>query len=167
MQLGFIILAAISACFYFFFLSFMIYSVFQNISAKRTALPSMSSLRRMHYEGIIYRFKFLMLFTLLCAAMTVISFIVGQVAEGRWKWDEDISLEYTSAFFTGVYGMWNIYIITLLALYAPSHKKWPEEGSERPVTGDSQSEEIEFAALATDPSEVSTLASFMQKSSVD
>lgn len=85
----------------------------------------MSSARRLHYEGIIYRFQFLMLATLLCAALTVIGFIIGQVSEGRWKWDETIDLEFTSAFFTGVYGMWNIYIFALIVLYAPSHKKWP------------------------------------------
>ncbi len=53
-------------------------------------------------QGLIYRFKFLMVVTLLCAALTVISFIIGQVSEGQWKWgDDDISLEYTSAFLTG------------------------------------------------------------------
>ncbi|CAG0878855.1 unnamed protein product, partial [Darwinula stevensoni] len=118
LQFAFIILAGISACIYFLFLAYMIYRVFINISAKQSALPSMSSLRRMHYQGIIYRFKFLMLFTLLTAALTV--------SEGRWKWDEDITVEYTSAFFTGVYGMWNIYVLALLAFYAPSHKKQPE-----------------------------------------
>lgn len=55
------------------------FQVFCNISAKRAVLPSMSSVRRLHYEGVIYRFKFLMLATLLCAAMTVIGFILGQV----------------------------------------------------------------------------------------
>lgn len=81
--------------------------------------------------GIIYRFKFLMLTTLVCAAMTVIGFILGQATEDKWKWEgEYSSIEYTSAFYTGVYGMWNIYIIALLCLYAPSHKCWlPERGS--------------------------------------
>lgn len=140
------ILAGISAGVYFLFLSYIIYRVFRNISAKRQALPAMASARRQFYEGVIYRFKFLMLATLLCAAMTVIGFILGQVSvnrqlsrrvilrrmllqvsEGKWKWDEEINLEYTSAFFTGVYGMWNVYILALLCLYSPSHKRWPNE----------------------------------------
>lgn len=77
--------------------------------------------------GIIYRFKFLMLTTLACAAMTVIGFILGQVTEDKWKWDGEVEIEYTSAFYTGVYGMWNIYAMALLSLYAPSHKQWPPE----------------------------------------
>ncbi|XP_024942910.1 protein wntless isoform X2 [Cephus cinctus] len=129
LALSFIILAGVSAGIYLLFLTYMIWKVFMNISAKRAALPSMSSARRLHYEGVIYRFKFLMITTLLCASLTVIGFILGQVAEGQWKWDEDIELEMTSAFFTGVYGMWNIYILALLCLYAPSHKQWPIEPS--------------------------------------
>lgn len=163
LALTFIILAGISAGVYFFFLSYMIWNVFCNISAKRTVLPSMSSARRLHYEGVIYRFKFLMLATLLCAAMTVVGFILGQVSEGRWKWDDDLELEFTSAFFTGVYGMWNIYIFALIVLYAPSHKQWPAEGEHR----GSVNEEIEFSRLPTDPSEISSLTSFARKSALD
>lgn len=33
-------------------------------------------------QGLIFRFKFLMLITLACAAMTVIFFIVSQVRDG-------------------------------------------------------------------------------------
>ncbi|KPJ14037.1 Protein wntless [Papilio machaon] len=166
LALTFIILAGISTGVYFLFLCYMVWQVFINISQKRQSLPTMCSVRRLHYEGIIYRFKFLMLATLLCAALTVIGFILGQVAEGQWKWDESIELEYTSAFFTGVYGMWNIYIFALLVLYAPSHKRWPVNES----TSDTQnlSEEIEFSPLPSEHnSEISSLTSFIRKTTVD
>jgi len=193
LALSFIILAGISAGVYFLFLSYMIwkvshhnlwnllkislikkikfccidlFQVFQNISAKRSVLPGMSTVRRLHYEGIIYRFKFLMLATLLCAAMTVVGFILGQVSEGRWKWDDSLQLEYTSAFFTGVYGMWNIYIFALMVLYAPSHKKWPIE-SEPHSHSHSTNEEIEFSRLPTEPTEISSLATFAKKAALD
>ncbi|XP_075219364.1 wnt ligand secretion mediator [Lycorma delicatula] len=163
LALTFIILAGISAGVYFFFLSYMIWCVFSNISAKQQVLPSMPSTCRLHYEGIIYRFKFLMLATLLCAAMTVIGFILGQVNEGRYKWDEDLQLEYTSAFFTGVYGMWNIYIFALIVLYAPSHKQWPSE----PDISSGVNDEIVFSRLPTEPSEISSLTSFIRKAAID
>ncbi|XP_014602353.1 PREDICTED: protein wntless isoform X1 [Polistes canadensis] len=162
MALSFIILAGISAGVYLIFLTYMIWKVFMNISVKRATLPSMSSARRLHYEGVIYRFKFLMIATLLCASLTVIGFILGQVAEGQWKWDEEIELQMTSAFFTGVYGMWNIYTLALLCLYAPSHKQWPIEPSEHSI-----SEEIEFSRLPTDPNEMLSLTAFARKTAVE
>jgi hypothetical protein len=163
LALTFIILAGISGVVYFIFLCYMIFKVLCNISVKRTVLPSMSSARRLHYEGVMYRFKFLMLATVLCAAMTITGFILGQVSEGRWKWDDDLELEFTSAFFTGVYGMWNIYIFALIVLYAPSHKQWPSEGEHR----GSVNEEIEFSRLPTDPSEISSLTTFARKTAMD
>lgn len=166
LALTFIILAGVSAGIYFLFLCFMIWKVFCDISIKRSSLPSMSTVRRLHYEGVIYRFKFLMLATLLCAALTVIGFILGQVAEGKWKWDDDVEIEFTSAFFTGVYGMWNIYIFSLMVLYAPSHKKWPQQL----MTNDDQNnEEIEFNNFPLDPNptEISSLTQFARKAALD
>jgi len=83
----------VSAGIYFLFLSFIIYRVFRNISAKRQALPAMASNRRQFYEGVIYRFKFLMLATLLCAAMTVIGFILGQVNQIELIVSEPLDLQ--------------------------------------------------------------------------
>ncbi|XP_059617459.1 protein wntless [Phlebotomus argentipes] len=158
-----ITVAAVSAAIYFLFLCFMVYRVMRNIGAKRGSLSTMSAARRLRYAGIIYRFQFLMLATVVCAALTVIGFIMGQVDEQKLKWSENGStIEVNSAFLTGVYGMWNVYIIALLALYAPSHKKTPEE---RPAP----QEEIEFSNFPAEsnPSEISSLTSFSRKAAFD
>ena len=43
-----------------------------------------------------------MILTLFCALLTVVFFIMSQLSEGKWKWgDENLQLEYSSAFFTG------------------------------------------------------------------
>lgn len=158
--LTFIICAGISASVYFVFLCYMIWKVFSNISKKRSVFPAMSRVRRLHYEGIIYRFRFLMLATLTCAAMTVVGFIVGQMSEGRWKWDEHLELEYTSAFLTGTYGMWNIYILALIILYTPSHKQWPSDVD----VSSPMASGIELSHIsANEPSEASLLTSFAKK----
>lgn len=129
----FIIIAALSALAYFSFLCFMIWKVFRNISMKKISLSSMSAVRRLHYEGIIYRFQFLMLATLVCAALTIGGFILGQFAEGQWKWNDNFEIEYTSAIQTGTFGMWNIYIVVLVILYAPSHKQWPASETDNSI----------------------------------
>ncbi|GFN88098.1 protein wntless [Plakobranchus ocellatus] len=149
----FIIVASIAACVYFLFLCYLVFKVFRNIGSKRTSLLHMSSFRRKYYSGLIFRFKFLMIVTLLCAALTVIFFILGQVSEGQWKWgDEDINIEYTSAFLTGVYGMWNVYVMALLALYAPSHKQFASEADTDTI---SQEEEVQLTQQSISTSEKS------------
>ena len=188
LALGFIILAGISAGVFFLFLCYLIYRVFMTISEKRASISAMSRVRRIHYEGIIWRFRFLMLATLVTAAMTTIGFILGQVSEGQYKWDENISLEYGAGGMTGVYGMWNVYIIALLFLYAPSHKEWNQSSQDHrqdhrgddDVPGVSgaaamnaatnNSEEIEFSiqgGASADSSELSSLTEFIRKPNTD
>ena len=56
-----------------------------------------------------------MLTTLVCAAMTVVFFILSQLSEGTWKFsDEGMSLEYTSAFFTGKCDLFILYLAVKL-----------------------------------------------------
>jgi len=148
----FLVVALAASLTYFAFLCYHVYLVLQNISTKRNTLPSMSLTRRLIYQGIIYRFKFLLIGTLVCAAFTLAGFLVGQWSQDSLQWDVEFGghhWEWTSAVYSTVYAMWNCYVITLLILYAPSHK-------EANTDIDHLSEEIEFSRL--NPSD--TLADF-------
>lgn len=146
--MAFIIVAGICACLYFLFLCFMVFQVFRNVSGKRSSLPAMTKARRLHYEGLIFRFKFLMLVTLACAAMTVIFFIISQVNEGHWRWGA-YTVQVNSAFFTGIYGMWNLYVFALMFLYAPSHKRYGDEQSSVNDQGGNSGEENQLTTTIT------------------
>ncbi|KAI1711520.1 wnt-binding factor required for wnt secretion domain-containing protein [Ditylenchus destructor] len=133
-----IYVAAIAIVCYFVFLSFRIRQVWTTITRKRSAqLYAVSKTRRLKVEAIIYRFKFLMILTMVCAALTITSYLMQQYDEGHMPDDEVFQengslVSYTSslftnsasAFFTGTFGMWNIYVILLLSMYAPSHKHY-------------------------------------------
>ena len=149
---GFIILALVVAVFYLAFLFYMVVCVMRRVSGKRAQLPSMrSATRRLYYQGLIYRFQVVLLVTVICATFTVVFFFLSQLSEGSWRWEEsNLSIEYTSAFYTGVYGMWNVYTLLVLSLYAPSRKNKSTMGhltiTVNPEDED-ESETIEFQRL--------------------
>ncbi|XP_041646400.1 protein wntless homolog [Cheilinus undulatus] len=148
----FIIVAGISVCLYFFSLCGMVRCVFRNIGGKIQQLPAMPEARRRHYKGIIFRFKFLMLVTLICAAMTVVFFILNQVSEGHWHWG-DYTLQVHSAFLTGIYGMWNLYVFTIIFLYAPSHKYRRRDSQQTDMLEKLESQETELTRGEQGPTE--------------
>jgi ABC-type nickel/cobalt efflux system permease component RcnA len=133
---------------YFCLILYFIVKIFLQFKSKQSQLPHMSRIRRLFYEGIIYRFKFLLLSTLVCVAMTISFAIVNNFNENQWKFDEERPvLNHTSAFLTGVYAMWNIYVSALMIFYAPSHKNKP---SGQQITADDQNgEQVEFAHLTS------------------
>ncbi|XP_031613710.1 protein wntless homolog [Oreochromis aureus] len=153
---SFISVAGISVCLYFFSLCRMVYCVFRTIGGKMQQLPTMPEARRLRYKGIIFRFKFLMLATLTCAALTIIFFILNQVSEGHWHWG-DYTLQVHSAFLTGIYGMWNLYVFTIIFLYAPSHKhnrKKSGDTQHTDMTDKSESQETQLTCGEQGPTEV-------------
>ena len=80
-QYAFIYVASICALLYFVFLVYKVGRVWMTIKRKRAAALQMNRNRRLKFEGVIYRFKFLMLLTLVCAAFTIISYIMKQVRD--------------------------------------------------------------------------------------
>ena len=72
-------------------------------AGKRQLLPNLPEARRRFYSGVIYRFCVFIVVTLLCAALTVAFYVVSQLDEDSWKWEERRPIEYHSAFITGVF----------------------------------------------------------------
>ncbi|KAM7388741.1 hypothetical protein PAMP_024894 [Pampus punctatissimus] len=118
----------------------------RNISGKIHQLHAMPEAKKLHYKGIIFRFKFLMLVTLACAAMTVIFFILTQVSEGHWHWG-NYDLQIHSGFLTGIYGMWNLYVFIIIFLCAPSHKEYRNKPGDSRQTGTLEKPESRNAQL--------------------
>uniref|UniRef100_A0A914YAV1 Protein wntless n=1 Tax=Panagrolaimus superbus TaxID=310955 RepID=A0A914YAV1_9BILA len=154
-------LAFASILAYLGFLIFKIYKVWQIMKQRRmTQFYQMNESRRIKTEAIIYRFKFLMIFTIVCAISTIASYIMKQWGEGQLhsdEPDESFLTQSTSTFFTGTFGMWNIYVLLLLSMYAPSHKYYAnaqvlEEEDEdlMPSIGTESSSMVTFVKHSTD-----------------
>lgn len=127
---------------YISYLAYYIYLAYRTISGRETFLPKMQITKRLRYQGIIYRFKFLLWATVVCAMSTFIFYAYSQ------RDDDESPIEWTSAMLVTVSSMWNIYVIMLLILYAPSHKGI--------IAGVGMNEQIEFDCLTEDREEEST-----------
>lgn len=142
----FITIASCACLAYLGFLLYYIYLAFNTISGKQSSLPKMQITKRLKYQGMIYRFKFLLCATTICAVSTVVFYSLSHHRNDR-SYDEDMlgmipSIEWTSAMLTTVCAMWNLYVIVLMILYAPSHK-----GT---IGGAEMSDQIEFDCLTDD-----------------
>ena len=152
LAVAFLLTAFVSAAAFFAYLCYQVWLVLSSISSRSASLPAMSMTRRMVYQGIIFRFHFLLIATLVCAALTLAAFLVGQWSESRLQWELDLTTgaehwQWKSAVFSTVYAMCNCYVVALLILYAPSHKQASGET-------DALSEELEFRRLTGDGAEL-------------
>lgn len=122
---------------YISYLLYYIYLAYQTISGRQVFLPKMQITKRLKYQGIIYRFKFLLWVTIVCAMSTFVFYAFSQRDDDSNE--EESAIEWTSAMLITVCSMWNIYVVLLLILYAPSHKGM--------TNGNATIEEVEFDCL--------------------
>uniref|UniRef100_A0A6G1SP65 Protein wntless n=1 Tax=Aceria tosichella TaxID=561515 RepID=A0A6G1SP65_9ACAR len=140
-----IMIASCACLAYLGFLLYYIYLAFNTISGKQCALPKMQITKRLKYQGMIYRFKFLLCATAICAISTLVFY--GLSHRNDWNYDDDSTynlptIEWTSAMLTTVCAMWNSYVIVLMIMYAPSYKG---------ISGEvGMPEQIEFDCLTDD-----------------
>ncbi len=124
--------ASLAAGAFFLFLCYKAYRVLMSLRQKQSAVSAMSSVRRLHYAALLWRFKFLVFATLVTSAITAAGFILGRMAEGQYRWDEDsAAMDASAVVMCGVYGLWNCYVFALVFLYAPSHKNWPAKSQDQ------------------------------------
>lgn len=152
---------------YIFFLLYYIGLAYGTISGKQSSLPEMQITKRLKYQGMIFRFKFLLCATIVCALSTFAFYALSQ--RNDWTYDEDSlggqpAIEWTSAMLITVCAMWNLYVIVLMVLYAPSYKGM--------IAGVGMSDQIEFDCLTDDKTEdvehdMKLLQELANKSSLD
>ncbi|KAJ8676140.1 hypothetical protein QAD02_011926 [Eretmocerus hayati] len=127
LAVSFVTVISVLAGIYLLFLFYETWEVSMNIDTKTPVIPNASIDQSSHNEAAIYRLKLLMIATLICASVTAVSFILELIGRSQKKWDTDMYFSMSSGFLIGIYGMWNIYYIALLCVYAPSYEPSPLE----------------------------------------
>ncbi|XP_047123243.1 protein wntless homolog isoform X1 [Hydra vulgaris] len=126
----FIGVAGAASVFYCLFFMRLLWLVHRNINIMKTALPAMQEHRRFFYENRIYRFRVLLWATLVIVASTVTCFIVDQLNETAWKFEEHSLNDYvlvSSALHFGMFGMWSGYVFAVTIFYSPSGRSTEKE----------------------------------------
>uniref|UniRef100_A0AC35U8Y8 Protein wntless-like protein n=1 Tax=Rhabditophanes sp. KR3021 TaxID=114890 RepID=A0AC35U8Y8_9BILA len=125
-------ISSIATILYLIFLTYKVVLVWATVKRKREAqLYSSNPARKLKVESIIFRFKFLMVFTIVCAFVTIATYFLKQIGEiilheDHTDGETAYETSWTTGFLTFAFGMWNLYVLLLLAMYAPSHKYYGE-----------------------------------------
>jgi len=143
MAYSLLVISAVGATCYLLMLLYLIFRAVKSINYKRRF--SLPVERRKRLERIVKRFYTLLFFTFLTALLTIVFFFLqhalGRMAE-EWF---GTHFEADSGFFTGVYGLWNIYVAVVLWLYSPSHKIYEDENDM--MQEDFMTEQIQLMSL--------------------
>lgn len=117
-----IVAGATSGAIYCSFLFYLIFKVFQAMKEKKRQMERMSRNKHHIFEGVVFRFKFLMGATLVLASITIGFFVLVQVQESSIYFAMTQDYNVDAMFSIGVFAVWNIYAMAVMLLYAPSHR---------------------------------------------
>jgi len=144
-----LLLSAACAVFYLLVLVYLMVRVVVSMSRKRASLANVGRVRQLYYEGLIFRFKFMVYLTTGCGLLSVILFCLVNVNEMYYKWGKsEETLEISSALIVGVTAMWNMYVLNILFLYAPINRGVSADAYETV-----QMTEVELKETALEPSD--------------
>ena len=70
-------------------------------------------------KGAFYRFQFMLLTTILCAVITIVSYYLSQLYETYWVWDTEkpAKIQYSGAFITGKRKSMLIQVFFIIFIY--------------------------------------------------
>jgi len=147
------LLLVIGATFATVYMLMLVYFILKSVRSihykKRFTLPA-DRLKR--FERIVKRFYTLLFFTFATALTTVVFYFFQQKLGSMAAEWFSVEVQTASGFFTGVYGLWNIYVTVVLWLYAPSHKVYQgsQEEHELPSlnAGGSLTEQIHLMSIS-------------------
>jgi len=111
------ILGAITGGLYCVYLVYLVVTVLFNLIKRQSQFVG-----RLKHEDLIFRFQVVIYSTLLCAVISFVVFNYHQFTDEPDMMISDYHFQVDASIQTGVYVMWNVYVATLLILYAPSHK---------------------------------------------
>jgi len=115
--------AAGAAIIYAIFFTRLLFYVYRNMRMKEVALPAMQEERRKYYENLMFRYRALIWITLFTLFATVVCFVLDQINETSWKFEEESLNDYvivSSAIHFGIFGLWGIYVFAIMILYSPT-----------------------------------------------
>lgn len=110
------IVGAITGALYATYLLFLVAKVSLNLIRRQNQFVG-----RLNREGLVFRFQLVLGLTIFSALFSLIAFNYSQFSDEPSK-VYGYHFQVNAAMNTGLYVLWNLYVLSLLILYSPSHK---------------------------------------------
>lgn len=138
------IVGAVTGSLYSIYLLYLVLKVSINLVRRQNQF-----IGRLNREGLVFRFQLVISLTVISAVFSLVVFNFSQFSDEPSK-VYGYNFQVNSAMHTGLYVLWNLYVLSLLILYAPSHKRHVDSSSHSEATQLIQSSSIASIESRTD-----------------